>query len=75
MELLITRPEREVLSYMKKAYYLLRSEDGEGLSLNGRTVSLPVKAGTIEALMNLGLIKESINGVKWLLTDEGRKYL
>lgn len=74
----LTNQEYLVLQHMNQGMYLVKEGKVEGLAFaNG--ISNILKAGTAKSLLEAGLIRQidfEFKGgiVKYLLTDEGRKY-
>lgn len=67
----LTAPE--ALAEMQRGRYLLRQNKRDGIG-NHKTILRPVKPGTIEELLKKELIREDINGGRYLLTDAGRHF-
>jgi len=70
---MLSNAEIAVLDQMKHGLYLVRNKDGQEGLTSYQTITSMTKKGTIENLEKEGLIFESMNKNKWLLTDEGRK--
>lgn len=77
-EPLLTEYQREVLSRMNKGLFLLKKKGfGEGLGYAPNTTNIfnPLKKGTVEGLVELGMVFKSKNiNEAYFLTNEGRKY-
>lgn len=66
-----------ILEEMNRGIYLIKMEHGESLSTNGYNSMMSVKSGSIDALVEEGLVYKSHLATKvdrYILTDEGRKY-
>jgi hypothetical protein len=76
----LTSAELEVLADMNKGEYLFKNikRTGEKIGFLGWQQGRMVKAGTVDKLLRLELIREHLGGdtvaTKYILTDAGREY-